>query len=61
MMTRSVRHNLADDTLQVFDVTELHFVQWECHRKEWQTYQDLSFGRTAEGQEAGIPAVYECK
>ena len=48
--------------LQLLCQAELasHPLQWESHRREWQTYQNLSFGRTAESHSAGIPAVYEC-
>ena len=35
--------------------------QLGANRKEWQAYEQLSFGRTAESQSAGIPSVYECE
>ena len=35
--------------------------QLGANRKEWQAYEQLSFGRTAESQSAGIPTVYECE
>ena len=33
--------------------------QWTAHKKEWQMYQIMAFGRTEDSQKSGIPAVYE--
>ena len=35
-------------------------VQWTAHKREWQMYQIMAFGRTKDSQGSGIPAVYEC-